>query len=439
MQRIIKKSSALVAALFFLITFILTALPSSAYDAGLGEGLTASSAVLYDKTHKKYIVEENAFALVNTSTSAKITMGLIACEMLGDRLNETLEITNEMIAEASGNRMNLKVGEVISIKDLLYGAICGSYNDCAYALSHVVAGGSQEFVELMNAKALELGAKDTKYTNPLGYPDNSAMLTTAYDTLKIALAASENQLYMEISSAVKHTIGATNKTAERQFYNRNYLIASAANASYYNSKCLGMNAGYSGEAGGWSIVTLAQDDGAEYVCIILGGKESADGSEIYAYNEVNTLVNGICKLYNNYTVYPAGAQLGTTKIQLTMGDGSAFVTASELTVYIPTEDNVSLSVEQEIFDDLKAPLKAGDKIGKVYVLLDGERVGECDLLLKEDCEANGVMAVVNALGSYTISRAFIATIVCFVILLCAVIFYRYAHRYDSRGKYTRRR
>ena len=154
----------------------------------------ASAACLYDKTHNKMLVNENPELVLNTSTSAKVMTGLIACKMLGERLDETVTVTAEMLRGTSGYSMRLKEGEKIKINDLLYGAICGSYNDAAYVLANVCAGNAQGFVSLMNEKARELGAESTAYTNPLGYPDNSAMVTTLSDTLKIALAASDNEL-----------------------------------------------------------------------------------------------------------------------------------------------------------------------------------------------------------------------------------------------------
>ena len=291
----------------------------------------------------------------------------------------------------------------------------------------------------MNSRALELGAKATNYVNPIGYPDSSTMLTTAYDTLKIALAASDNELYMTICSAVRHTVAQTNKSAERTIYNRNFLVCSATNGSYYNAKCKGMNAGYSGEAGGWSIVTLIEDDGAEYICVLLGGKENADGSEIYAYDGVNTLANWVCKTYNDYNIFPAGAQVGTTNIGLVgiTANDAPYIAADDLTVYVPAGCEVSYHVE--IDKDLKAPIAAGTVIGRVIAMADGDKVGEVDLLLKNSYEANAIMVVIDKIGSYTMSRAFVATIICFVVLLAAVMGYRYVNRYNSRGKYTRRR
>ena len=438
-----KRRLMIASALLFLFITVLSALPVSAASTEPPETVNCEALVLYDKTHEKYVIEKNGYAILNTSTSAKITMGLVACETLADRLDETVTITDDMLKGASGYSMKLKVGEKIKIRDLLYGAICGSYNDAAYVIANICGGSSQGFVEMMNAKALELGAKDTTYTNPLGYPDNDAMTTTAYNVLRIALAASENQLYMEICSAIKHTVASTNLSSERNFYNRNYLVSSASNPKYHNANCLGMNAGYSGEAGGWSIVTLIRDSDkaggdVDYICVLLHGKESEDGSEIFAYDDVNLVAKWACKTYDNKVIFTKGAQLGTTKIGLTTVSDAPYLVADDLVVYVPAGVG-TVSYHTEFNDDIRAPLKAGDVIGKVIATVDGEKVGECDLILKEDYEINGVIKVIDIIGSYTKSRAFIATIIAFVLIMAAVMIYKYNHRYDSHGKYTRKK
>ncbi len=399
----------------------------------------AAAACLYDKTHNKMLVNENPDTPLNTSTSAKVMTGLLACEMLAERLDETVTVTAEMLQGSSGYSMRLKDGEKIKINDLLYGAICGSYNDAAYVLANICAGNTQGFVSLMNEKARELGAESTSYTNPLGYPDNSAMVTTLSDTLKIALAASDNELYMEISSAKKHEIGRTDSSDARTVYNRNYLISSRSTQAYYNPVCAGMNAGISGDAGGWSIVTVAHDDGADYICIVLGGKESEDGSKIYAYDTVNTLVNWACDSYNDHTVFEKDQILGVAEIEMTaLGTEKVRVAASNsLSVYVPDGSISDLSYRLEYPDGaLRAPLSKGDVIGKAKVYLSGEIVGECDVIITEDCEVNAVMKVINAIGEYTKSRAFIATLVCFAILLPIVLISQ-SHKNSRRKGYRK--
>lgn len=398
------------------------------------------AACLYNKTHGRVLVMENEDVVLNTSTSAKVMMGYLACEMLGDRLYETVTVTDQMLAGTSGYSMNLKPGENLKIIDLLYGAICGSYNDAGYVIANICADSSQDFVDLMNERAKALGASSTSYVNPLGYPDNAAMTTTLSDTLKIAIAASDNQLYMDICSAKKHEIAATNISGARTVYNRNYLLSSRSTQAYYNPICSGLNAGISGEAGGWSIITLARDDGADYICIVLGGEESEDGSEIYAYNTVNKLINWASDTYNSHKVFTKGQILGKAEIGLTaLGNQKVdYAAADDLSVYIPDGSHPSISYKvRYISDKLVAPINAGDKIGTAAVYCNGELVGECDVVLTEECQVNSVMQIIKIIGDYTKSRAFIATLVCFAILLTVTLILKNRGN-RGRGKYTRR-
>ncbi len=435
-----KKQIRICALMAALLLFIMgTILPITVWAAATPTPPKTDgghAVVLYDKTHERYLVEQNGADMLNTSTSAKVMTGLLVCELLAERQEETVTVTEAMLASVSGYSMHLEAGEKIKIRDLLYGAICGSYNDAAYVLSHLCAGSTEGFVALMNEKALSLGAKATTYVNPLGYPDSAGMITTAYDTLKIALAASDNELYMEICSARKHEIAATNKSDSRLFHNRNFLVSSETSALYYNKTCMGMNAGYSGEAGGWSIVTLSRDDGADYICVLLGGRESEDESINYAYQTVSRLIEWVCKTYNAHTLYSEGAQLGVTKVELTgFGTEAPYLAASALTVYAPS--GAELHSQITLQEDIKAPIDAGTVIGKLTVTYDGQLAGECDLVLKESYEVNTVMLVIDKIGSYTQSRAFVATVVFFVAGLLVILLRRRAGR--GLGRRRKRR
>lgn len=431
------------SALLLLLFILVSALPVSAASDDTPETSGCEALVLYDKTHGKYIIEKNGYAILNTSTSAKITMGLLACEILHDRLSETVTVTEEMLSGVTGSKIQLAVGEEIKVRDLLYHAICGSYNDAAYVVAYLCGGSAQEFVDMMNVRARELGAKNTTYHNPIGYPDSDGMTTTAYDVLKIALAASENELYMEICSAISYDTEATNVTGAMHKYNRNHLISSSQYIQYHNSYCIGMNAGYTGNAGGWSIVTVVRDkesigEDVDYICVLLGGKESEDGSAIYAFEDVNRVVTWVRKKYDNHVLFPKGTSMGEAKIKLTVGGKKKYETADDLVVSVP-KGSESISYDTVLNEDLRAPLNAGDVIGKVVATLDGEKVGECDVILSEDCEANGVMKVVDLIGSYTKSRAFILSLVFFVIGLAGFLFYKYFYRFYFKGSYRRRR
>ena len=428
------------ALLFLLVLPLLTVNVWASGEPLPPSELDGAAVCLYDVTHSKFLVCENKDEVLNTSTSAKVMMGLIACEMLADRLEETVQITKEMLSGVSGYSMDLAAGDKIKVEDLLYGAICASYNDAAYALAHLCGGSVDGFVSLMNKRALALGATSTNYTNPIGYPDNSAMVTTLSDTLKIALAAAENQLYMTISSTLKHEL-STNGTGEsRTIYNRNHLISSRSNASYFNSSCQGMNAGNSGEDGGWSIITKASDDGADYICIVLGGTESEDGSSIHAYETVNTLLNWAFENYNNYLIFSKGTEIGQAEIKLTTFGASnvPYSVSEDFSVYIPNRSSPNISYTVHLDEALlKAPIDAGEEIGIVKVYCNGKLAGQSPLVISESCEASPIMLAINGVGEYTRSRAFIATVICFVILL-AVSFITIRRKQYLNSGYTRK-
>lgn len=408
-----------------------------AEDIGLPEPpeLEGVAAVyFYNITSDKLIKAENETVELNTSTSAKVMMGLLACEKLGDRLHDHIQVTKEMLSGVSGVQYGFMTGQSVLISDLLYAAICGSYNDAAYIVAYAVSGNVENFVTLMNKRAHELGATKTYYTNPIGYPDNASMVTTASDTAKIALAAYENPLYMEICSAYKL------QTSEGDYiYNRNYLVCSHSNADYYNKNCLGMNAGYSGEAGGWSVITVAADGDQKYLCVVLGGEESPSG-KIYAYLEANKLIRWALSKYKTVTLFKKGKEIGLIEIGLTGSNNQAsYVTAADLNVYLPEEvtyhEGLLTSKVQLYYDKVNAPVEAGHKVGELRIYYDGDCVGKCDLVLTESYKQNPILAAINKVGEYTKSRAFVITLIAAVVLIpCAIIFVR--SRF-SRHRYTR--
>ena len=442
-NRQIKRAFSLIMLVFILASSLLIFPASAASEPTPPTPENCRAACLYNKTHNKMLLMTNEETQLSTSTSAKVTMGLVACEMLKDRLDEKVTITASMLQGENNyaSKMDppLAVGEEIKIKDLLYGAICGSRNDAGYAIASICAVSYQEFAKLMTDRAKSLGATSTKYTNPLGYPDNSSMVTTLADTLKIAVAASENELYMEISSAKSHNIPATNLSGARTVYNRNYLISSRSTTAYYNAACSGMNAGISSDEAGWSIITLARDEGIEYICIVLGGSESEDGSQIYAYETANKLIKWACSTYNMQKIYDKGTVVGKAEVGMTaLGSAKVdCVTLEDLNIYITKQSNPDISYHIEYdTEKLVAPIKAGERIGVVKVYSDGQLVGECPVALTKDCESNGVMQAIAAVGNYTKSRAFIAALIIFVILLPVVLYFSTKGQ-RHRGKYRR--
>lgn len=437
-----KNIKIFVAILLLIVTVSLACIPTIAAEAPTEADFSgAGSVYMYDITHNVALFDYNSDKVLNTSTSAKIMMGLVLCEALEDRLEETVTVTSKMLDGVKGSCMKpaLSVGEQMSVNSLLYAALCGSYNDAAYVLADVAFLERSELVAAMNQKAAELGAKNTKYTNPLGYPDNAEMKTTAEDVLKIATAAHKNELYMRYAAAEKYTCEKTNKSEKRYIYNRNSLVSGSTYSYYYNSNCIGMNAGYSGDDGGWSVVTSVNDEGEEYIIIVLGGKESADETEVYAYEIAGKLADYVCKEYNYVRIYKKDQEVGMTKVGLTAlnTDNAPYLAADDLNIYVHSSVDLHKDVIYRVHytqKNIKAPIEAGTKIGVMQAIYNGQIIGECDLVLEESYERNGIMSFIQLLFDYTQSRAFVASIIFFAIsFIITVLYLRVrASKFDRR-------
>lgn len=379
------------------------------------------------------LYEKEADTVVYPSSSVKIMMGLLACRALYARLNETVTVSAAMVAGVTGRSLHLADGEMLTVRDLLYAAICGGYNDAACVVACLSSGSVAAFVEDMNEEAQRLGAVNTNYTNPTGLHD-PAMSTTARDVSIIAREAYDNDLYMLISSARTYTIAETNVSESRLFTNRNALLSDSSQ-NYYNGFCAGMNAGMTDE-GGWCVVTVYERDGASNLCIILRGMDVASGELIPAYVQANRLLLWANRSYGYRTVLSAGDTLDRRKVAMTgVSKSKADVVVKEdLKIYLPTDLDVEGQLEYDLIldgDGLTAPLTAGDTVGIVTVSYQGRIVGKAPLTVNEDFKPSGFLKMLQGFKGYLMGRAFWLAIPLFVIMLLPYLYITGS----SRGRY----
>ena len=350
------------------------------------------------------LFEKAADTAIYPSSSVKIMTGLLACRALSERLDEEVTITAAMLAGAEGRRMNppLAAGETLKVRDLLYAAVCGGYNDAALVVACLSSGSVAAFVEDMNREAQRLGTVHTRYTNPTGLHD-PAMATSVRDVSLIAREAYENRLYMQISSARTHWISATNVADERSFTNRNALISDSSQ-NYYNGYCAGMNAGMTDE-GGWCVVTVCERGGAANLCIVMRGADVATGELVPAYVYTNRLLAWANRAYVYRTVLTSEDVLETRKVSMTGVSKSKadVVPLGELKVYLPVDADVEseLTYTTVLTDGgLTAPLNAGEIVGTVTVTYEGRIVGKAPLTVTESFSQNGFLAALTGFRRY---------------------------------------
>ena len=422
--------------LFFCLIFCFSPLAVFAQEQQTPSTAEAKAVLLYSLESQSLLVSKNESQVLNAGSTVKVMAGLIACEMLGESLTDTVLITREMVASSAGYRFYIQAGDALTVNQLLYAAICGSYNDAFDVLAHYISGSSEAFVSEMNLRAKALGADDTVFTTPSGIDD--AARTSAKDLLTIALAAYQNELYMEISSAKRYEFSGSALLPPQTVQNRNALVSSGLTKKYYHENCRGMSAGYT-ELGGSCVVTAATNGSENYLCIIMGAAETDD--ETYGYVVANRLIDWVFDAYAYLEVIKPDKVI--CKIPVSVSDLTSelsLCTKESLFCFLPVsidpEKDLTYSVRL-ISPTLEAPVLEGTMAGYLVVLYQGKKIGTLSLYTSESAERSGFIGSLKFIQNLTKNRAFVSGAIFFLSGLLAwiiteyVLYRRRHHKWDK--------
>ena len=382
------------------------------------------------------ICEKDADQTVAAGSSVKVMSGLLFCEQLYNRQTELVTVTDDMVSVKYGRRLGIRSGDQISVGQLLYAAVCGSFNDAYDVLAVYLAGSKAAFVAQMNQKAQSLGALHTMFTDPSGIDDASR--TTAKELGMIAAEALKNNFYMQVSSTVRYEFKSTKYLRAQTIYNPNALLSTSTVSGYYNSKCRGMSAGETTQAGACAI-TVASNGKETYLSVVLGG--TVENKVNYAYEITNRMIKWVYNTYTYLEVISPDTEL--CKIPITVSD-----VISELDVRVKESYSLYLPKSYEVGNDitysirlispeLEAPVEDGTFVGYVAVLQDGYTLATFPVYTVGSAERSGFMSSMKSLQSLTSSRAFLAGAIFFVVALIAWIsieswvVHRRRHKWDK--------
>ena len=190
------------------------AVPVLRTGAGRADALSRSACISEELYSGTVLQENNADVALPMASTTKIMTALLICE---DCDLDRVVTVPDCAVGVEGSSIYLKKGEEIDVRDLLYGLMLRSGNDSATALAVIHSGSVDKFTDDMNARALELGAKSTHFTNPSGLPDDDHY-TTARDLCAIARAAMQNDIFRKV-------VGTKNwNGAYRSYSNKNKML-----------------------------------------------------------------------------------------------------------------------------------------------------------------------------------------------------------------------
>jgi len=229
--------------------------------------LAGEAVVLMEANTQAVIYEKNPTEKMYPASTTKILTAIVVLEHCN--LNEMVTCTEECCdLEDGAVTIDSVPGEQMKLKDVMYGLLLPSGNDCAMALAIHTAGSVSAFVDMMNEKAREIGALSSHFMNPSGL-FNSNHYTTASDLALIARYAFQNSTFVDIISHPTYIIEPTNLTSESRVLINTHEMITPGNPDY-NSNVIGGKTGYLYESGR-CLVTYADKDGVTLLAVILDG------------------------------------------------------------------------------------------------------------------------------------------------------------------------
>jgi D-alanyl-D-alanine endopeptidase (penicillin-binding protein 7) len=201
---------------------VLAVRPSFGQMAGLHRAqdeldLKSSVAYVIDQDTQEVLLSKNDQAVLPIASITKLMTGLIVSETKLD-LDESITITEADVDTEKGSSSRLRVGTTLSRGEMLHLALMSSENRAAHALGRTYPGGLSSFVRLMNAKALQLGMKDTHYVEPTGLSSHNQ--SSARDLAVLVSNAYQDPLLRELSTSPSHVVEVGRQTLQYRSTNR---------------------------------------------------------------------------------------------------------------------------------------------------------------------------------------------------------------------------
>ncbi len=381
--------------------------------------LDATAALLVSPDSGMVLYSKNADQKRYPASTTKIMTALLTLENVSN-LDET--VTSEAVdfenVTADSSNAGILLGEQVTVRDLLYALMLPSANEAAYMLARHVGGSWEQFVDMMNDRAAELGCTGTHFCNPCGLHEEDHY-TTAHDLYLIAKEAMKDVTFRDIVSTVQHRMAKTNLHEERIIYTTNQLIFSSFQPWSY-ANCLGIKTGHTSQAGN-CFVGYAEYGDAKLFSVVLGCSDSSKEypSVAASFTDTKKLCQWGFENFTSKTLARQGEEVTYTKVKLSTDTNQLLLTAkADVVALLPKNLDVKeLELVEDIPEEVKAPVKAGDPIGTATYRYNGTDYGTVELVALNDISRSTVLFYADKLSTFFQSMVFK------ILLLAAAAFF----------------
>ena len=349
--------------------------------------INSRAYVVIDRNSNQVLVGKNENQKRKMASTTKIMTATIIIENCN--LSDVVEISKKT-ANTGGSRLGLKYQDKISVKDLLYGLMLCSGNDCAVALAEYCAGSVEAFAEKMNQKAIELNLSNSHFVTPHGL-DSDEHYTTAYELALLTNYALQNKTFAQIVNTTNYTV--TINGYGKSIHNTNELLGSLDGV-------YGVKTGFTNGANR-CLVTSCKRNNMDIICVVLGADtknfRTKDSIKLIEYCYKNFEVIDLEEIVNTSFNEWKTENIKNISVEKSFDSIPEIEVANLKFSTVPIEKSLVDSITCRISCDfnLIAPISKNTVIGNIEVRTDKNIVTSCDIVVKNEISKNSVLNYLN--------------------------------------------
>ena len=358
----------------------------------LSDDLYALSAVLMDADSGRILYEKEGEMPRPNASTTKVLTCILALEN-GDG-DDYVQVSANAASQPQV-KLGLQKGEQYYLEDLLYSLLLQSHNDSAVAIAEHIGGSVEGFSDMMNAKAREIGCMDTHFITPNGLDaedSDGTHHTTASDLALIMRYAIKNKVFLKIAQTKEYSFSDLSKKQTFSVHNTNALFS-------MTDGVLAGKTGFTGDAGYCYVCAVQKDDRTFIIALLAAGWP---GHKTYKWHDTLKLLDyGKNNFYYrsfwqepdlSYIPVKDGIPERDSHTDDFLPDGSIYIggqvkaTEEEKQQKILLKNDDRLQYQVRLKDELQAPVRKGEQIGRVVYMLNGQKIASFPILAVQNVD-----------------------------------------------------
>ncbi|MBQ3115631.1 MAG: D-alanyl-D-alanine carboxypeptidase [Clostridia bacterium] len=336
--------------LIFTFAFIVSCGTISAYKKNSTKIAYASTPnqaeIVMDVGTNRVLFENNSHKKMYMASTTKIVSAIVVIEHCN--MSDIVTVSKQTIG-VEGSSIYLEEGEKLTVKELLYGLMLRSGNDCAETLAVYCSGSIDKFCTLMNETAKKIGANNSNFVNPHGLHDDNHY-TTAYDLALISSYAMKNPIFREIVGTKSVDISFSTRNYKRHLVNKNKILSQLDGAT-------GIKTGYTKRAGR-CLVSSCMRDGMEVICVVLNCAPMFERS--------TTLIENAFNQYKPYKLIESDHIYDFIEVENSK-EKCGLCVNRDVVIPLTEDERKQIKIVGDYPKTIKKPIKKGGEIGSVKI------------------------------------------------------------------------